>query len=239
MSKHDGTPGQRASMQALYLDYPELPELAELAKGWPGQGTSLVLGEGSFTPKIIFVGEAPGRVENRFGHPFIGPSGQRLDKALAQIRVSRAQVWITNAVKFWPRDANGKTMAPDFDELAVSTAYLYRELDILGRRGPYARADHMPSASPLVVPLGKVATGCLLGGLLDAVDGKMASMTGRTFNVTFGSALRWTVIPQYHPSALRSNPIREEWARVWDVIDQEVNNRKVRGCYRGYRKPAE
>lgn len=237
MTKHDGRVEQRQAMQALYLDYPELPELAELRKGWPGQGTKLVLGEGSYAPKIIFIGEAPGPQENREGHPFIGPSGRRLNGALADIGIKRGSVWITNAVKFWPRDANGKTMAPDDAERDASLPYLYRELDILGRDGPLARQKHVPLASPLVVPLGRVATQCVIGGLFDvACLGKMANAVGHRFDVTFGSALRWNVLPQYHPSALRSHEIRAAWAQVWLKIGDEVTERKARGLDRGYRR---
>src|SRR5262245_47011482 len=47
----------------------------------------------------MLVGEQPGDMEDRQGHPFVGPAGRLLDKALAEARIPRDQVYVTNAVK--------------------------------------------------------------------------------------------------------------------------------------------
>ncbi|HLN82881.1 MAG TPA: uracil-DNA glycosylase family protein, partial [Candidatus Binatia bacterium] len=60
--------------------------------------TQTVFGEGAEHANIILVGEQPGDMEDRQGHPFVGPAGRMLDKALAEARISRDQVYITNAV---------------------------------------------------------------------------------------------------------------------------------------------
>ena len=59
-----------------------------------------VNGEGSAGPKILVVGEAPGADEEAEGRPFIGPSGQLLNRLLKQAGVKRDETYVTNVYKF-------------------------------------------------------------------------------------------------------------------------------------------
>src|SRR3954453_23206306 len=61
--------------------------------------TQAVPGEGPKGPSMMLVGEQPGDQEDRAGHPFVGPAGLLLDKALADAGIARKQVFVTNAVK--------------------------------------------------------------------------------------------------------------------------------------------
>jgi uracil DNA glycosylase superfamily protein len=61
--------------------------------------TQTVFGEGAKDAGIVLVGEQPGDMEDREGRPFVGPAGRLLDKALAEARIARDEVYITNAVK--------------------------------------------------------------------------------------------------------------------------------------------
>src|SRR4051794_27332901 len=61
--------------------------------------TQTVSGEAPETARVVFVGEQPGDQEARRGEPFVGPAGRLLDKALADARIDRRDVYITNAVK--------------------------------------------------------------------------------------------------------------------------------------------
>lgn len=70
--------------------------------------TQTVFGEGASTARLMFVGEQPGDVEDRQGHPFIGPAGRLLDKALAEARIPREEVYVTNAVKHFKFIQRGK-----------------------------------------------------------------------------------------------------------------------------------
>ena len=70
--------------------------------------TQTVFGEGAEHANIILVGEQPGDMEDRQGHPFVGPAGRMLDKALAEARISRDEVYITNAVKHFRWIQRGK-----------------------------------------------------------------------------------------------------------------------------------
>lgn len=61
-----------------------------------------VAGIGPFHPKLMIIGEAPGSLENATGVPFVGPSGELLDKFLHKAGISRAECYITNVVKYQP-----------------------------------------------------------------------------------------------------------------------------------------
>src|SRR3989440_9881822 len=60
-------------------------------------GTQTVFGEGPSRAKILFVGEQPGDREDRAGHPFVGPAGMLLDRALVEAGIDRGEVYVTNA----------------------------------------------------------------------------------------------------------------------------------------------
>jgi DNA polymerase len=70
--------------------------------------TQGVSGEGPVRARLMFVGEQPGDQEDLAGHPFVGPAGQMLDKALAQAGVPRGETFVTNAVKHFKHELRGK-----------------------------------------------------------------------------------------------------------------------------------
>ncbi|HEX2929753.1 MAG TPA: UdgX family uracil-DNA binding protein, partial [Candidatus Binatia bacterium] len=70
--------------------------------------TQTVFGEGPKDASVMLVGEQPGDMEDRQGHPFVGPAGRLLDKALAEARIPRDEVYITNAVKHFKWIQRGK-----------------------------------------------------------------------------------------------------------------------------------
>src|SRR3954466_9923185 len=72
------------------------------------KGTQTVFGEGSARAEAMLVGEQPGDQEDLQGHPFVGPAGQLLDRALAQAGVDRKTVYVTNAVKHFKWEPRGK-----------------------------------------------------------------------------------------------------------------------------------
>lgn len=81
-----------------------LPQLRESAAGCTGcdlykHATQTVFGEGASHASIMIVGEQPGDQEDVAGHPFVGPAGKILDKALAEAGIVRNEVYVTNAVK--------------------------------------------------------------------------------------------------------------------------------------------
>ena len=70
--------------------------------------TQVVPGEGSVHARLMMVGEQPGHQEDLAGHPFVGPAGRVLDKAIAEAGIDRKQVFVTNAVKHFKFEPRGK-----------------------------------------------------------------------------------------------------------------------------------
>src|SRR5688572_21619434 len=86
-----------------------------------------VIGDGSHTAKIMFVGEAPGKNEAATGRPFVGAAGKILDQLLESAGIKRSDVYITNIVKDRPpfnRD-------PLPEEIAIYGPFLDRQIDII------------------------------------------------------------------------------------------------------------
>src|SRR5688572_6632096 len=114
--------------------------------------TQTVFGEGNPRARLMLVGEQPGDVEDREGHPFVGPAGRLLDKALGEAGVDRARVYVTNAVKHFKWEPRGKRRmhkTPAQREIAACHQWLQGEL-----------AAIRPA---LVVCLGATAAKALLG----------------------------------------------------------------------------
>lgn len=73
--------------------------------------TNKVIGKGSLTPKILFIGEAPGAKEDETGIPFIGPAGKQLDKMVEYLGLSKKDYAVINMIKCRPpnnRDPTGQ-----------------------------------------------------------------------------------------------------------------------------------
>ena len=87
-----------------------LAEAAQHCRGCPigACATQAVAGEGPVGARLMVVGEQPGDQEDLLGRPFVGPAGQLFDRALAQLGVPRAQVYVTNAVKHFKYELRGK-----------------------------------------------------------------------------------------------------------------------------------
>ena len=86
--------------------------------------TNAVPGEGSLEPKVFFIGEAPGRSEDKQGKPFVGAAGRVLTELLNSIGLSREEVYITNVVKCRPPGNREPTEA----EIEACAPYLIRQL---------------------------------------------------------------------------------------------------------------
>lgn len=89
--------------------------------------TNSVPGKGNFQSDIIFVGEAPGRNEDKSGEPFVGIAGQRLTLALQEAGISRESVYITNVVKCRPPN----NRVPTISERNACHEYLQKEISII------------------------------------------------------------------------------------------------------------
>ena len=94
-------------------------------------GTQTVFGEGKQSSKVMFVGEQPGDKEDLAGHPFVGPAGALLDKALVEAGIDRAEVYVTNVVKHFKWEPRGKRRIhkkPNALEISACIPWLQAEV---------------------------------------------------------------------------------------------------------------
>lgn len=97
-------------------------------------GTQTVFGEGSYTSKLVFIGEQPGDAEDLAGKPFVGPAGQLLDRALVDAGIDRELAYVTNAVKHFKWVPSGKRRlhkTPSPREVAACRPWLEAEMRIV------------------------------------------------------------------------------------------------------------
>jgi uracil-DNA glycosylase len=138
--------------------------------------TQTVFGEGPSHARVMLVGEQPGDKEDLAGHPFVGPAGQMLDRALEEAGIDRAKVYVTNAVKhfkFFPRGKFRLHQKPTTPEIRACRPWYERELAAI--------------KPELVVALGATAAQCVFGKttpinknrgrLIDLADGISALVT--------------------------------------------------------------
>jgi len=96
--------------------------------------TQTVFGEGREKANIVFVGEQPGDQEDLAGHPFVGPAGKLLNKALVDAGIDRKATYVTNAVKHFKWEPRGKRRIhkkPSDLEISACHQWVERELDII------------------------------------------------------------------------------------------------------------
>jgi uracil-DNA glycosylase len=177
-------------------DRPDLDGLRREAAGCTrcelyGPATQTVFGEGPVTAWLMMVGEQPGDREDVEGAPFVGPAGRVLDKALGRAGIDRSEVYVTNAVKHFRFEREGKRRihkTPGVTHIRACRHWLDGEL-----------AAVRPSA---LATLGAVAAKALLG-------------SGFRISKQRGEVLEWEgyrLVPTVHPSAILRGPpeAREE-----------------------------
>jgi DNA polymerase len=113
-----------------------LAALVDAAKDCRGcdlyaNATQTVFGEGPAGADIVLVGEQPGDREDLDGHPFVGPAGRLLDRALEAAGIDRTRVYVTNAVKHFKFEPRGKRRIhkkPNAEEIRACRPWLEAEL---------------------------------------------------------------------------------------------------------------
>lgn len=160
----------------------------ELAKG----RTLTVPGQGNPRPKIVFVGEGPGREEDRKGLAFIGPAGQLLTRMIKAMGLSREDVFIANIVKCRPPG----NRPPTETEMKTCLPFLCRQLEHLQPQ--------------VIICLGNTA----IRGLLDSANG-ISRRRGQWS--CFGKI---PVMPTFHPAYLLRFPAarRQAWEDLKSVL---------------------
>jgi uracil-DNA glycosylase len=131
--------------------------------------TQTVFGEGPARAAIMMVGEQPGDQEDLAGHPFVGPAGKLLDRAMAAAGLDRKEAYLTNAVKHFKNEPRGKKRLhkrPNRYEVEVCRVWLRQEIDIVRPQ--------------LILALGVTAAVALAGRpvVLSRERGKMIEFAG-------------------------------------------------------------
>ncbi|MEI6638618.1 MAG: uracil-DNA glycosylase [Chlorobium sp.] len=139
---------------------------------------NFVFGEGNHSADLVVIGEAPGAEEDASGRPFVGRSGQLLDKILLAASFRREEVYICNILKCRPPGNRN----PLSYEITSCTPWLLKQLQIIKPK--------------VILVLGKVAANTLLGNTLSlgTMRGKLVQWRGYDCFIT------------YHPAALLRNP---------------------------------
>ena len=171
----------------LLPDKPTLKNVAEVAAGCKAcdlykRGTQTVFGEGPGKAAVMLVGEQPGDVEDLAGHPFVGPAGKLLDRALEQAGIDRMMVYVTNVVKHFKWEPRGKRRIhakPNAGEISACRPWLETEIALVK---PHA-----------LVCLGATAAQALLGKSF-----KVSQQRGEFVE----SSLAPLVMATVHPSSI-------------------------------------
>lgn len=151
--------------------------------------TRPVVGGGSVSSPLLFIGEAPGYYEDMKGEPFVGKAGKVLDELLASIGLNRNDIYITNILKCRPPQNRN----PLRREISACTIYLEKQLACIQPQ--------------VLVPLGTFATAYLFEkfGLPFT---KISDVCGKLYRVTtFEGAT--TIVPLYHPAVATYDPSKK------------------------------
>lgn len=163
----------------------------------PGR-TQVVIGAGSHTARVVFIGEAPGAQEDRTGRPFVGRAGQLLDRLLASISLDRDDIFITNIVACRPPE----NRTPRVAEIRAHAPWVDEQLRLI--------------APDLIITLGRVALNFFIPGA------RITELTGVVQEIKRnGRSL--LLLPLFHPAAALRRPelvpvLEENFAKIPDLI---------------------
>jgi DNA polymerase len=171
--------------------------------------TQVVFGRGPATAQLALVGEQPGDQEDLQGAPFVGPAGEVLDRALAEIGLDRRGVYITNIVKHFKWEPRGKRrihQTPRANEIHACRPWLDAELAVVKPR--------------VIVCLGSTAAQALIGPQF-----RITKSRGQFYQS------RWApwIMGTYHPSAVlrAEDPAGADAVYRWLVEDLKQAARRA------------
>lgn len=160
--------------------------------------TNIVYGTGNPTARLMFVGEAPGRVEDREGLPFVGPAGRLLDDLLNGIGLSRRDVYIANVVKCRPPGNRD----PEPVEVEACNPFLTGQIRII--------------KPGIICELGRVAAGVMMKRKI-----QITRIHGQRFP---GDG--YLNFPVFHPAAALRSPdtmrlLRDDFLKLKTYLEQD------------------
>jgi|SRR6188474_3838935 uracil-DNA glycosylase len=186
-----------------------MAQLRESAAGCTGCdlykcATQTVFGEGAGRASMMFVGEQPGDQEDRAGRPFVGPAGKTLDKALAEAGIARRDLYVTNAVKHFKWEPQGKRRKhkkPSATEIAACRPWLEAEIAVVKPR--------------VIICLGATAAQAAFGKAV-----RLNELRGRPWSTSIAPIVFVTV----HPSAVLRHPDPVEREREYRGFVEDLRS---------------
>lgn len=180
------------------------------------RATQAVFGEGPYAAGIMLIGEQPGDEEDQKGHPFVGPSGKLLDRALADAGIDRSAIYVTNAVKHFKFEERGKRRLhkkPSGLEIRACRPWLEAEINLIQPR--------------IIVCLGATAAQSIFGSTY-----RLTKERGQFVQNSWAPHVTSTV----HPSAILRAPDEEQ--RHAEYAKFVADLKKVQRVWKSLRKSA-
>ena len=195
--KSAGDDPLKASAGAAVATLSGITSLADLQAGLAGldacplkhTASNLCFADGNPGARLMIIGEAPGRDEDRMGVPFVGAEGQLLDKMLMTIGLDRASAYLTNLLPWRPPG----NRSPTEEETAMLLPWLFRHVQL-------AKPD-------IVLLLGGAAAKLVLG----SNDGIM-KLRGHWHEIDFGDGVLRPALASLHPAYLLRSPAQKRLA---------------------------
>jgi DNA polymerase len=166
------------------------------------RATQTVFGEGRKSSRLMLVGETPGDREDLDGHPFVGPAGRELNKALERVGIDRRDTYLTNAVKHFRFEERGKRrihQRPEARHVKACRPWLEAELRVV-----------KPEA---LVVMGAVAAQSLLGNAF-----RVTQHRGELLDTDLAPI----VVATIHPSAILRERTDQDRIRQREAFTKDL-----------------
>jgi DNA polymerase len=155
-------------------------KILKFNKNFPNK--NLVFADGNKNSKVMIIGEAPGKTEDKFKKPFVGRAGKLLDELLNRIHLDRTKVYITNVVNYRPN----KNRKPTSKEINVFKKLLFKHIEIIKPK--------------CLLLLGATAATAVLNH-----KGPLSELRGKFKNIKIMNSY-FDVLTTFHPAFLLRNP---------------------------------
>ena len=172
----------------------------ELKKG----SANIVFSDGNPDAKIMIVGEGPGANEDLEGVPFIGKTGELLDKMLLSINLDRDNVYISNVVNYRPPENRN----PSIDEISRYLPYLIKHIEIINPE--------------ILILLGSTALRAIIGN-----DNIISDIRGKWIEKKIGNC-KTSIITSFHPAFLMRQPDQKKLSWIdFKMIRKKILDLKI------------
>ena len=154
---------------------------------------STVFGDGNPNAQVMLIGEAPGADEDRMGKPFVGRSGQLLEKMLASVGLNRKDCYISNILPWRPPG----NRTPTDGEIAVCLPFLLRQIELIEPK--------------IIFLLGASAANAVLNN-----NASISSMRGKLLELQLENGKKINALASFHPAYLLRSSAQK--AKSWSDL---------------------